>query len=165
MYNWVSVEQYDVRFRHNLSMTHSLDFHTIDTDLGFSIFNSTSLRPNPQGCFRCKSLLHHVRDCPFPETGPVEKTPSQPKSSYRTQRQTNPPYSGGGNQQYGTQSRFGNNYARSREVCYNSNSGRCNDPSFCGRLHVCSGCEVQTHCQDAENVQIPALITARTHLK
>jgi hypothetical protein len=139
VYNWSSVEQYDVRFRHNLSMTQSLEFHKTDTDLGFSIFNTTSLRPNPQGCFRCKSLLHHVRDCPFPEVNPVEKAPKDQKSNYRGSRQNAYPYSNGNSGQ-GNQSRYGSNFARSREVCYNFNSGRCNDPSFCGRLHICSGC-------------------------
>ena len=137
VYNWAAVEQYDVRFRHNLSMSRSLEFHKTDTDLGFAIFNTTSLRPNPQGCFRCKSLLHHVRDCPFPETNPVEKAPVAQKGNYRNPRYNQ--YNGGGTQS-GTQSRYGNNYARSREVCYNYNSGRCNDASTCGRLHVCSGC-------------------------
>ena len=49
-------------------MTHSFEFQKMDTDLGFSVFNSLSVRPSQQGCFRCKSLLHHVKDCPFPET-------------------------------------------------------------------------------------------------
>ena len=157
MYNWSSVEQYDVRFRHNLSMTRSLDFHRTDTDLGFSIFNSTSLRPNPQGCFRCKSLLHHIRDCPFPETGTVEKTPSQQKSNYKGPNRNSYSYNGGGNQQSGNQSRFGNNFARSREVCYNFNSGRCQDASFCGRLHICSGCggpDPLPRCRKCSNTNV-----------
>jgi hypothetical protein len=138
VYNWAAVEQYDVRFRHNLSMSRSLDFNKTDTDLGFSIFNTTSLRPNPQGCFRCKSLLHHVRDCPFPEGSSVEKTPNSQKNSSRGYKNYN--YDNAPPRQNNNQSRFGNNYARSREVCYNFNSGRCNDASVCGRLHVCSGC-------------------------
>jgi hypothetical protein len=137
VYNWAAVEQYDGRFRHNLSMSRSFEFNRIDTDLGFSIFNSTSLRPNPQSCFRCKSLLHHVRDCPFPETHSVEKAPTTQKTNFRPPRYNQ--YNGNAPQQ-GPQSRFGNNYARSREVCYNFNSGRCTDSSTCGRLHVCSGC-------------------------
>ena len=129
LYAWSAVEQYDTRFRHSLSLTHSFEFHKVDTDLGFSIFNSMAIKPNQQGCFRCKSLLHHVKDCPFPETHSVEKAPG----AFRKNNSRNSTYQ---NQN----SRSGNSFARSREICYNYNSGRCTDSTVCGRLHICSGC-------------------------
>jgi hypothetical protein len=131
LYSWSAVDQYDVRFRHNLSMTHSFEFQKMDTDLGFSVFNSLSVRPSQQGCFRCKSLLHHVKDCPFPET-------ASEKASFKKSKGSSGFPNSASTGSYN--SRGGSSFSRSKEVCFNFNSGRCSDPCPSGRLHVCSGC-------------------------
>jgi hypothetical protein len=131
LYLWSAVDQYDVRFRHNLSMCRSFEFHKMDTDLGFSVFNAMSVRPSQQGCFRCKSLLHHVKDCPFPET-------ASEKASFKKNKGSSNFSGAPSTNNYN--SRGGFSYSRGKEVCFNFNSGRCSDPCPSGRLHVCSGC-------------------------
>jgi hypothetical protein len=148
LYSWSAVDQYDVRFRHNLSMTRSFEFQKMDTDLGFSVFNALSVRPSQQGCFRCKSLLHHVKDCPFPETASEKTSFKKTKSSSGFSNSSN---SGNVSSRGG-----GFSYSRGREVCFNYNSGRCSDPCPSGRMHVCSGCggpEPMPRCKKCSNTQ------------
>jgi len=132
LYTWTAVTLYDQRFRHILSMTRSFDFEVVDTNIAFLVFNALSVRPNHKGCFRCGSLDHHQKSCPFSSGGPMEKAPSAPK------RTTKPSYSA--NSQSTAPSTSSYSYSRTREICFNYNSGKCADSAACGRRHVCSGC-------------------------
>jgi hypothetical protein len=79
LYTWTSVTMYDQRFRHKLSMLRSFEFDVVDTNIAFILFNSMSVRPNHKGCFRCGSIDHHQKTCPFSTGGALEKAAQTPK--------------------------------------------------------------------------------------
>jgi hypothetical protein len=133
LYTWTAVTLYDQRFRHKLSMTSSFDFDIVDTNIAFLVFNSLSVKPNHKGCFRCGSLDHHQKACPFSTGGSLEKAQVTQKKPSRSS------YSPSQNQSTGPPS-SSYTYSRARETCFNYNSGKCADSATCGRRHVCSGC-------------------------
>jgi hypothetical protein len=132
LYTWTAVTLYDQRFRHKLSMTRSFDFEVVDTNIAFLVFNSLSVKPNHKGCFRCGSIDHHQKSCPFPTGGSLEKTQTTPKKASRPSYSPNYQNTGTPSSTY--------SYSRTREICFNYNSGKCADSGACGRRHVCSGC-------------------------
>ena len=132
LYTWTAVTLYDQRFRHKLSMNHSFDFEIVDTNIAFLVFNSLSVRPNHKGCFRCGSLDHHQKSCPFSTGGPLEKAAQTPKRQSKPGYGAPPQGSGASSSNY--------SYSRAKEICFNFNSGKCPDAAACGRRHVCSGC-------------------------
>jgi hypothetical protein len=126
-YFWNAVYGYDVRNRACKSMTKSLEFQSIDQDIYVSNFDATTSKTNVRQCTRCRSIWHNVRDCPFPEEGPVAANTRQAgPASHNPQSR----YGGGGNQP---------GRGRSQQICFNFNAGRCsNNP--CARLHQCERC-------------------------
>ena len=91
-------------------------------------------RSDAKQCFRCKSLLHRVADCPFPPTEKVGKdsTTGAPQAPKRFGNVSH----GRGGQQRTTPERF---LHEGREICNNWQYDRCKYPN-CNRAHVCKGC-------------------------
>jgi hypothetical protein len=122
-YHWQAVYAYDIRNRSKHSMTRSLEFHQVDTDIYVACLDSSTARSNIRQCARCKSIWHITKDCPFPTINPMETSSRETSSSTPVARQQNnnrPP-------------RF------SQQPCFAWNSGRCFN-SACTRLQVCQGC-------------------------
>ena len=134
LYTWTAVTLYDQRFRHMLSMSRSFDFEVVDTNIAFLVFNSLSVRPSHKGCFRCGSIDHHQKTCPFSSGGSLEKAQTTPKKPSKS------PYNNSGQSSTTGQGPSSYTYSRNREICFNFNSGKCSDAASCGRRHVCSGC-------------------------
>lgn len=111
-YNWPAVAVYDIRHRADMSRK-SVDFSQADHDLMSQILDSTAIKANAPRCFRCKSFLHTVNECPFPQVAP--KAP-QTKNK-----------------------RAENTSNQNSAICRNFNSLRCVLTS-CPRRHECRSC-------------------------
>jgi hypothetical protein len=135
-YVWASVYAYDTRHRVRLSVDRSFDFNVSNNNIFNMVLNSQSVKPNSKTCFYCKSLDHHIKDCPFKkaESGDpkISKTTPYRSSSYPNAQSSYP------NTQSTPSQQFSGPGARP-SVCFNFNEGKpCS--KNCYRLHVCIGC-------------------------
>ena len=129
-YLWSSIYTYDVKFRMAKSEYLSVDFSTPVGDLYTTCFDATAIKPSVSRCLCCKSMEHHVTDCPFPARETMEKEKA---------RDTTPRW-----------------FHNQVEGCNNFNAGRCTY-SGCRRAHVCRGCkgpQPQHSCPNCQRQQI-----------
>jgi hypothetical protein len=123
-YWWSAVYSYDVKNRAMKSMSHSLEFQVLDSDLYVSTLDVSTTKTNVRQCARCRSIWHTIQECPFPEECSV--APNS-RSSSQTPAQKHP----SGNRP---------DARRGSQVCFNFNAGRCVNPCSTGRRHVCERC-------------------------
>ena len=119
-------------------MNKNLLFDQTSSDILVSACITSGAAKEDVGCFRCHSILHIVKDCPFQDhdekqaknqaekqgtTEFFKSSSSKPPSNFRPQYQN-----------------YSNSKTPTREqVCIRFNSGTCRD-SRCIRRHVCSNC-------------------------
>ena len=83
-FHWSAVYAYDRRYRAQLAAHKSLEYGNIDNDLHNEVFDSASVRRDLQRCYRCQSIQHPVKLCPFPRNSPRRR---------RSKRYQTPPHS------------------------------------------------------------------------
>lgn len=70
-YMWPAVYRYDVQFRRRLAVGDDhFAYDRVDSDLFVTILDATAVKQpssHTNGCFRCKSQFHSVKQCPFRE--------------------------------------------------------------------------------------------------
>ena len=136
-YQWYAVSIYDKRFRAKLAETRSFDYDSVDTTLYVSILDASAVKNDAKHCYRCKSILHRVSDCPFPATEKVGKD-SQTGQIQPPNRFNNASRGRFGQQR--TPERFLHD---GKEICNNWQYDNCKYP-HCNRAHVCKGCRGPT---------------------
>jgi hypothetical protein len=136
-YHWQAVTSYDMRHRHRISMSHSLDFTVCSTDIYVVTLNANTIRPSSKGCYSCGSLDHNMKDCPFQKNAARPQSQSArknfPVSSNPTRSNVNNTFTPR------SESQAYEREGQKPTICYNFNNGRCHSPA-CWRLHACSGC-------------------------
>ena len=166
-FSWNAVYVYDRRLRHVRLLSCSWDFHITETELYVNLLEYS--KNNTSGCFRCKSLAHHISDCPFSE-GPEDSQrravrpfrPTRPYNAGRKQHadgrsQLNPnapPFNGNRN----SAPQFN---ASTRYVCNNFNAGRCFN-SGCPRKHECAQCGGREPIYKCPSCVAPSLNSGNT---
>jgi hypothetical protein len=130
LYLWNSVYAYDTRHRVRLSVTGSFEFQNCNTNIFVMVLNAQSARPNTKACYYCKSLDHHVKECPFKKTESGESKSPKPRA-YSSNSNAN-------SQSAPSQSSYTGQSGKP-SICFNFNEGKpCS--KNCYRLHVCIGC-------------------------
>lgn len=148
---WHSVFAFDSRHRNHLSLSKSFEFSNITMPILASTCLANDSRKSDTSCYRCHSLAHFVKDCPFSEEPSVEKAqgtrrpfhPGQAKGRFENNR---PDFYQRGDRSGGDyrSQRFNNNnrdWQRTPlhlQQCNRYNSGECGGD--CGRKHSCSRC-------------------------
>lgn len=150
-YKWPAVYSYDCQHRNQLSITHSMVFNQVSMEILTSTCLTTGAAKQNVGCFRCQSIFHHVKECPFQDMAPGEKEKPQKSSSptpslYQTGSYVRQPSQNNNSTQQQASQGYSQNRNPARQpssmqekVCTRFNAGSCND-SRCVRRHVCSSC-------------------------
>ena len=74
-YTWAALAAYDIRHRAKLSRK-SVYFSNVDISLQAQLLDATAVKTSASRCYRCKSFLHTVSECPFPPSA-TQKPVSQ----------------------------------------------------------------------------------------
>ena len=119
---------------------HSLDFHKTNMEIFVSTCSATDTRKMSENtCYRCHSLEHYVKDCPFNEGAQVEKNAAayERTQSYSAPARPRNDHSQRGRGNYQQRDR-GHAQQTQQPVCIKFNAGDCTLP--CPRKHVCNRC-------------------------
>ena len=146
-YAWSAVVVYDGRNRLRKSLGRSFDFNITDTEFYVNLLEHGKTNV---GCFRCKSIMHYVEDCPFRQSETaMAAVKHEEKSARKQQPRASPAGPGGQTARANTPWNVaaatftpGNqsNSDRYTPVCINFNAGQCKFGQNCTKRHVCSRC-------------------------
>ena len=74
-HTWQAVYSYDTSHRTDLSKTGSFNFNQVNVRYFVTTMNSGTLRKDATRCYRCQTIGHTVKECPFPEGRETAQTP------------------------------------------------------------------------------------------